>query len=70
MGERRRMKRRQLPEASRHVLTWIAEELRDGYTGQLILECHNGGVRYVKRGDGFEPGEIKEMLDHRREGCK
>lgn len=45
----------QLPPSARDSLIRIADMLRDGYTGTIELECHEGGVRKMTDSRTWRP---------------
>jgi len=49
----------QLPEHSRTAMLWLAQLLREGFTGRMSLECNNGTIRRVQLNQDWTPREGK-----------
>lgn len=47
----------QLPDSSRDALIRIAELLRGKFTGRLVIEAHEGGVRKVDEHKTWRPSK-------------
>ena len=50
----------ELPESSRDALIWAADQLRHGFSGEIILRCHDGGVREVRENRVHQPGDLRQ----------
>ncbi len=49
----------QLSKSAQEMLTRQAEFLVEGYTGKMELHCHKGGVRLLRLGTEYRPGEME-----------
>lgn len=49
-----------LPDSSRDTLAWVAELLREGFTGRLEIEVFQGGVRSIRPTPALEPKDLKD----------
>lgn len=47
-----------LSVSARDVLAYIAQQLADGFTGSIVIECYGGGVRHVKFTKTYRPGDV------------
>lgn len=56
-----------LPEKSRSVLAWLADELRNGFSGEFYLECLEGLIQDVQRKDSPSDKQIAEEMLTRQE---
>ena len=50
---------RELSASARRHLAWMAEQLRDGFSGTFTLECNNGGVRDLKFERSINEADLK-----------
>lgn len=46
-----------LTEKQREALVKVAEELAQGYSGDITLACNKGGVRLIRFGTEWRPGD-------------
>lgn len=45
-----------IPDTARAALLVIADWLRDGFTGEIVVQCKDGGVRHVDCTQRHYPG--------------
>ncbi len=51
-----------LKPTGQQALCKAAEELLEGHSGVIELHCHKGGVRLVRVGKEYRPGEMEYKL--------
>lgn len=51
-----------LSPSARIALFEAAEDLARGYTGNIEFCCHKGGVRRVRQGKEWTPGEREHLI--------
>lgn len=47
-----------ITESARVTLLWVAERLRERFSGRIELECYQGGVRAVRIITSLAPGDL------------
>lgn len=48
-----------LSQSAQAVLARIEQMLADGFSGEIVLDCAQGGVRTMKTGQTFRPADLE-----------